>query len=134
MGNFFKVILTVVLSVFIWFVGCALLTLAITGIPALLLSSNPDLEPIIYWIFGNKYADHLFVVICRGLPMLLAAWVTHKIHNESKTCYTVSSVITVALIISMQVYGVATGESNILWLLEGSFTQIICALIFRSEY
>lgn len=134
MGNFFKVILTIVLSVFIWIVGCALLSLAILGIPALLISNNPNLEPIFAWLLGNKYADHLFIVICRGLPMLLAAWVTYKIHNVSKTGYTVSAVVSVALIITMQIYGVATGESNILWLLEGSFVQIISALIFRSEY
>ena len=134
MINFFKVILSVVISVFVWFVGCTLLTLAAAGIPAFLISSNPDIEPWIDWLLGNKFADHLILVICRGLPMLLAAWITYKLHNESKACYTASAAITVVIIIAMQVYGYATGESNLLWLLEGAFVQVVCALIFRDEY
>ena len=134
MVNFFKVILTVILSVFIWTIGSILLSAVLMLVPVLLADNNPNLESLVYWLLGNKIADHLFVVTVRGLPMLLAAWVSFKIHNESKTCYTISSIIAVCIIIAMQIHGVIVGDSNMLWLLEGAFVQITTAMIFRSEY
>ena len=127
-------ILTVILSLILWFIGSALLSFALLGIPAWLSTLSGNMEQIIYRLLSSKFVDHIIPVICRGLPMLLTSWVTAKIHSDSSKWYIVSSIVTIAIIIVSQIYGLINGESNTLWLIEGVIAMIASIAVVKSEY